>query len=55
MLIGILSDMFEFARRYLRYQAEALRIARLDERLLADIGVSRGQLCAEAWDRTAAR
>ena len=52
MLIGIL---FETVRRYIRYHEDVLCIAQLDERLLLDIGLSRGELCADAWNRSAAR
>jgi uncharacterized protein YjiS (DUF1127 family) len=51
MLIGIL---FDTVRRYLRYHQNVLCLANLDERLLSDIGLSRSELCAEAWDRAAA-
>jgi uncharacterized protein YjiS (DUF1127 family) len=51
MLIGIL---FDTVRRYLRYHGNAVCIANLDEHLLTDIGLSRDELCAEAWERAAA-
>jgi len=51
MLIGIL---FDTVRRYLRYRDNVSCIAQLDERILRDIGVNRGDLFAEAWDRAAA-
>jgi uncharacterized protein YjiS (DUF1127 family) len=51
MLIGIL---FDTVRRYLRYRENVSCIAELDERMLRDIGVNRGELCAEAWDRAQA-
>lgn len=51
MLIDILFDTF---RRYLRYRENVSYISQLDERILYDIGLSRGELCAEAWDRAQA-
>ena len=51
MLIGIL---FDTVRRYLRYRDNVSCIAQLDERILRDIGLSRGELFVRAWDRTAA-
>jgi uncharacterized protein YjiS (DUF1127 family) len=51
MLIGIL---FDTVRRYLRYRENVSCIAQLDERILHDIGVDRGELFAEAWDRAQA-
>jgi len=51
MLIGIL---FDTVRRYLRYRENVLCIAQLDERILRDIGVNRGDLFADAWERSAA-
>jgi len=51
MLIGVL---FDTIRRYLRYREDVSCIARRDERILRDIGLSRSELCAEAWERAAA-
>jgi uncharacterized protein YjiS (DUF1127 family) len=51
MLIGIL---FDTVRRYLRYRENVSCIAELDEHILRDIGVDRGELIAEAWDRAQA-
>jgi uncharacterized protein YjiS (DUF1127 family) len=51
MLIGIL---FDTIRRYLRYRETVSCIAELDEHILRDIGLSRGELFVRAWDRTAA-
>jgi uncharacterized protein YjiS (DUF1127 family) len=51
MLIGIL---FATIRRYLRYRESVSCISELDERILHDIGVNRGELFAEAWDRAQA-
>jgi uncharacterized protein YjiS (DUF1127 family) len=50
MFIGIL---FGTIRRYFRYHENLLCIAQLDEHILHDIGLSRSELCAEAWDRAA--
>jgi uncharacterized protein YjiS (DUF1127 family) len=51
MLIGIL---FDTIRRYLRYRETVSCMAELDEHILRDIGLSRGELFVRAWDRTAA-
>jgi uncharacterized protein YjiS (DUF1127 family) len=51
MVIGIL---FDTVRRYLRYRENVLCIAELDEHILRDIGVNRGELIAEARDRAQA-
>ena len=51
MLIGIL---FDTVRRYLRYRENVSCISELDERILRDIGLNRGELCAEAWGRAQA-
>ena len=48
MLIGIL---FDTVRRYLRYRENVVCITQLDEHILRDIGLSRGELSAEAWAR----
>ena len=48
MLLGILLGAL---RRYFRYQELAIHIGQLDERTLSDIGCSRSELYAEAWDR----
>jgi uncharacterized protein YjiS (DUF1127 family) len=51
MLIGIL---FDTIRRYLRYRENVSCIAELDERILRDIGLNRGELFAQAWHRAQA-
>jgi uncharacterized protein YjiS (DUF1127 family) len=51
MLIGIL---FDTIRRYLRYRENVSCIAELDERILRDVGLNRGDLFALAWDRARA-
>ena len=38
-------------RRYLRYRELAIHIGQLDEHVLFDIGCTRSELYAEAWDR----
>jgi len=48
MLIGA---FFGAVRRYFRYQELAIHIGLLDERTLSDIGCSRSELYAEAWER----
>ena len=46
---------FGAIKRYFHYQELAICIGQLDERTLFDIGCSRGELYAEAWDRAGAR
>jgi uncharacterized protein YjiS (DUF1127 family) len=53
MLIGFIGILVESVRRYLRYQTQLSCIAQLDERILIDIGLSRGELRTEAWNHTA--
>ena len=36
--------------RYIRYRLQLTRIEELDDRILRDIGLSRGELKAAAWD-----
>ena len=48
MLLGILIGA---VRRYFRYHELAIHIGQLDDRTLSDIGCTRSQLYAEAWDR----
>ena len=38
-------------RRYLRYHELAIHIGQLDEHVLFDIGCTRSELYAEAWER----
>jgi len=47
----LLGTLFGAIRRYFHYQELAIWIGQLDERTLFDIGCSRGELYAEAWDR----
>jgi uncharacterized protein YjiS (DUF1127 family) len=53
MFIGILFERFETVKRYLRYREQLSSIAQLDEHILHDIGLSRSELSAAAWNRTA--
>jgi uncharacterized protein YjiS (DUF1127 family) len=53
MFIGILFELFATSKRYLRYREQLSCIAQLDEHILHDIGLSRSELCAEAWNRAA--
>jgi uncharacterized protein YjiS (DUF1127 family) len=48
MLLGTLIGT---VRRYFRYSELATHIGQLDERTLFDIGCSRSELYAEAWER----
>jgi uncharacterized protein YjiS (DUF1127 family) len=45
----LLATLFGAVQRYLRYRTQLLSIARLDDRLLYDIGLNRGELSAVAW------
>lgn len=53
MFIGILFELFETTKRYLRYREQLSCIAQLDEHILHDIGLSRSELNAAAWNRAA--
>jgi uncharacterized protein YjiS (DUF1127 family) len=44
-----IATLFGAVRRYLRYRAQLLSIERLDDHMLYDIGVNRGELSAAAW------
>jgi uncharacterized protein YjiS (DUF1127 family) len=46
MLIAVL---LETIGEYLRYRSQLARIELLDDRLLRDIGLERGELRAAAW------
>lgn len=46
MLLASIIDLF---RRYVRYRSQLSNIAELDERILRDIGLSRGELASAAW------
>jgi uncharacterized protein YjiS (DUF1127 family) len=43
--------LFDSIKRYLHYRTQLLCIEGLDERTLRDIGFSRDELYAEAWQR----
>jgi uncharacterized protein YjiS (DUF1127 family) len=42
--------LFETVGRYLRYRYQLASIEMLDDRLLRDIGLERGELRAAAWE-----
>ena len=46
--------LFDTISRYLRYRETVSCVAQPDEHILRDIGLSRCELFARAWDRTAA-
>jgi uncharacterized protein YjiS (DUF1127 family) len=50
MLIAFLHDT---VGRYLRYRTQLASIGDLDDRLLHDIGLSRGELRTVAWNMAA--
>ncbi|MGC2777708.1 MAG: DUF1127 domain-containing protein [Bradyrhizobium sp.] len=43
--------IFDFLKRYVHYRTQLAYVDQLDERTLRDIGFSRDQLHAEAWQR----
>jgi uncharacterized protein YjiS (DUF1127 family) len=43
--------LFDAIKRYVHYRTQLLCIEELDERTLRDIGFSRTELYAEAWQR----
>lgn len=43
--------MLNTVKRYVHYRVQRFYIEKIDERTLQDIGVSRDDLCAEAWQR----
>ena len=45
----LLAALFGSVQRYLRYRALLSGIETLDDRLLYDIGLNRGELSAAAW------
>ena len=47
----LIAALFGAIQRYLRYRSLLLSFENLDDRLLSDIGLSRGDLSAAAWDR----
>jgi uncharacterized protein YjiS (DUF1127 family) len=46
-----ITAVFDILKRYVRYRTELAYLDELDERTLRDIGFSRDQLHAEAWER----
>ena len=46
-----IAGLFGAIQRYLRYRSLLLSIENLDEHILNDIGLSRGELSAAAWDK----
>jgi uncharacterized protein YjiS (DUF1127 family) len=40
-------------RRYIRYRSQLTCINQIDERLLRDIGIGRGELITAAWTSSA--
>ena len=45
----LLAAMFGAVQRYLRYRAQLFSVQSLDDRMLHDIGLNRGELSAAAW------
>ena len=46
-----IATLFGAIQRYLRYRSILLSIEELDDHILSDIGLSRGELSAVAWDQ----
>jgi uncharacterized protein YjiS (DUF1127 family) len=47
----IVAALFGAIQRYLRYRSVLLSIESLDDHLLSDIGLNRGELSAVAWNQ----
>jgi uncharacterized protein YjiS (DUF1127 family) len=47
----LIAALFGAIQRHLRYRSLLLNFENLDDRLLSDIGLSRSELSAAAWDR----
>jgi uncharacterized protein YjiS (DUF1127 family) len=45
----LLATLFRPVQRYFRYRAQLFSIAGLDDHILYDIGINRGELSAAAW------
>ena len=45
----LLATLFGAVQRYLRYRAQLFSIENLDDRMLQDIGLYRGELATVAW------
>jgi uncharacterized protein YjiS (DUF1127 family) len=42
--------LFDTIGRYLRYRSQLASVYELDDRMLLDIGLNRGELRATSWD-----
>jgi len=47
----MLRSIFRFLRSWRRYNASLRQLSHLDDRQLADIGISRSDIPRVAWDR----
>jgi uncharacterized protein YjiS (DUF1127 family) len=47
----LIATLFGAIQRYLRYRSILLSIENLDDHILSDIGLSRGELSALAWNQ----
>jgi uncharacterized protein YjiS (DUF1127 family) len=47
----LIAALFGAIQRYLRYRSLLLSIENLDDRILSDIGLNRGELSAVAWNQ----
>ncbi|CCD92974.1 conserved hypothetical protein [Bradyrhizobium sp. ORS 375] len=48
-----ITAVFDVLKRYVHYRTQLAYVDQLDERTLRDIGFTRDQLHAEAWERAA--
>jgi len=48
-----ITAVFDILKRYVHYRTQLACVDQLDERTLYDIGFTRDQLHAEAWERAA--
>ena len=48
-----IASIIDAIRKYARYRAQLTSLNQLDERTLRDIGISRGELAAATWRKTA--
>jgi uncharacterized protein YjiS (DUF1127 family) len=49
----LIASSIALVRRYFRYRSQLADISQIDERILRDIGISRGELATSAWRNTA--
>ena len=47
------ASLFGAIMRYVRYQSQLSSVSKLDDRILRDIGLNRGELRSAAWNMAA--